>query len=111
MDITPSENSLTYTVKIQYHKTGFPQVVLLSPAVQKYNGSYPHHLYKRYENGQAHLCVFHPGKDDWNRDMSIAKTFIPWVSTWLNTYEYWLITGEWHYDEILDGPGKSKEGI
>lgn len=110
MDITPSENSLTYTVKIEYHKNGFPQVILLSPALQQYNGNYPHHLYKRYKNGQARLCVYHPRKDKWNSNMSIATTFIPWVLTWLNTYEYWLITGEWHYDEIINETGKGKEG-
>ena len=111
MGITPSENSRTYTVKILYYKNGLPQVILLSPVLQQYNGKYPHHLYKRYENGHARLCVFHPGKDYWDNDMSIAKTFIPWVSTWLNTYEYWLITGEWHYDETIDDSETSKEGM
>ena len=31
--------------------------------------------------------------------MDIALSFVPWIVTWLNTYEYWLITGEWSYDE------------
>lgn len=111
MNITPSENSQTYKVKISYRYGYKPRAVLLSPDLQQKEGKYPHHIYEMDKNGHARLCVYCPFLDEWNEDMSIATSFIPWVSTWLNTYEYWLITGEWHYDEIVGHGDLSKEGV
>lgn len=54
------------------------------------------------------MCAYHRDKN-WNQQMFIAESFIPWVCTWLNTYEYWLITGEWHYDEAFPGKNKKKK--
>lgn len=107
MSITPSENSDPYRVEISYRCGGFPRAIVLSPEIQKKDGNLPHHIYGTDKNGHIILCVFHPGSKEWNNNMLISKTFIPWVSTWLNTYEYWLITGEWHYDEIISGKQKS----
>lgn len=95
MDITPSENSNTYEVKISYEIGKKPQAILLSPALKEYDGKMPHHIYGFDKNGHAILCVYCPYKGEWTSSMPIAESFIPWVSTWLNTYEYWLITGEW----------------
>lgn len=111
MNITPSENSQTYRVKISYRYGYKPRAVLLSPDLQQKEGKYPHHIYEMDKNGHARLCVYCPFLDEWNEDMSIATSFIPWASTWLNTYEYWLITGEWHYDEIVGHGDLSKEGV
>lgn len=111
MNITPSENSQTYKVKISYRYGYKPRAVLLSPDLQQKEGKYPHHIYEMDKNGHARLCVYCPFLDEWDEDMSIATSFIPWVSTWLNTYEYWLITGEWHYDEIVGHGDLSKEGV
>ena len=110
MNITPSENSQTYKVEISYRYEYKPRAVLLSPELQKKGGKYPHHIYGMDKNGHAKLCVYWPHLDEWDEDMSIATSFIPWVSTWLNTYEYWLITGEWHYDEIVGHGDLSEEG-
>jgi len=101
MNITPSENSATYKVRIAYRIGYKPRAILLSPDLKKRDGEYPHHIYGFDKAGHAILCVYCPHKNEWNSNMPIATSFIPWVSTWLNTYEYWLITGEWHYDEVL----------
>lgn len=111
MNITPSENSQTYKVEITYRYGYRPRAILLSPELQQKDGKYPHHIYGVDKNGQAKLCVYCPHLGEWDEDMSIATSFIPWVSTWLNTYEYWLITGEWHYDEIVGHGDLSKEGV
>ena len=47
--------------------------------------------------------LYYPKYKEWNKQMYIANSFVPWVCTWLSTYEYWLVTGNWHYDEILIG--------
>ena len=65
------------------------------------NDVYPHHIYGKDERGHYQLCVHYHRDKNWNQQMFIAESFIPWVCTWLNTYEYWLITGEWHYDEVF----------
>lgn len=44
-----------------------------------------------------------------NQQMYIADSFVPWVCTWLSTYEYWLVTGKWHYDEMFTGRNQIKE--
>ena len=111
MNIIPSENSQSYKVEISYRYGYKPRAVLLSPELQQKDGKYPHHIYEMDKNGHARLCVYCPFLDEWDEDMSIATSFIPWVSTWLNTYEYWLITGEWHYDEIVGHGDISEEGV
>lgn len=110
MDITPSENSDTYKVEISYRYGQYPKAKLLSHKLEKRNGEYPHHKYGIDNNGYARLCVFCPGCNEWNSDMLISESFIPWISTWLNAYEFWLITGEWHYDEILLNGEKKEKG-
>lgn len=101
MNIRPSENSETYKVEISYRYGFPPEAKLLSPKLEQKDGNDPHHIFDRDKNGCPYLCVFY-GKE-WNRNMLISQSFIPWVSTWLNAYEFWLITGEWHYDEIVAG--------
>ena len=103
MDITPSENSDTYRVEISYRYGYYPKAKLLSHKLEQRQGKYPHHIFGIDENGHARLCVFHHDSNEWNGNMLISQSFIPWVSTWLNAYEFWLITGEWHYDEIING--------
>lgn len=105
MNITPSENSATYKVKIRYKVGKRPKALLLSPELKKYDGKFPHHIYG-WDNGNADLCVYCPMKKEWTSSMPIAESFIPWVSTWLNTYEYWLITGDWNYNEIKSNSEK-----
>ena len=41
--------------------------------------------------------------------MYVADSFVSWVCTWLSTYEYWLVTGKWHYDEMFTGRNQIKE--
>ena len=97
--VTPSDVSDTYTVKIEYHFKYKPSAVLIAPELQLFNGKRPTHLYGNDNNGNPKLCVFCPMRIEWNSQMYLSKSFIPWISTWLNTYEYWVITGEWHYPE------------
>lgn len=65
------------------------------------DGKLPHHIYGVDKFGHYRLCVYDPKRKEWNQQMFIAESFVPWVCTWLNTYEYWVITGVWHYDEAF----------
>lgn len=96
--IKPTENSNEYTVRI-YYKIGIsPRIYLVKPDLVKREGHYPHHIYG-FENDKPRLCVYFPEQDKWDDYSFIADTIIPWISTWLFAYEFWQITGIWHYDE------------
>jgi hypothetical protein len=101
MDITPSTVSDTYRIKISYKMRDFPRAWVLSPELKKY-GDESKHLYPSV-GPYPELCTFYPKYREWRSEYLLSQFFIPWISTWLNTYEYWLITGEWHYDESPHG--------
>ena len=101
--LQPSEESRVYTVRIRYNGYGFPHAWMIEPDLEQYDGLDPHHIYGKDKNGHPELCVYHPGEDNWNSQKSLASVFIPWVITWIHTYEIWLITGMWLYPEAGDG--------
>lgn len=98
--LQPSADCKEYRVLVKYKISDYsPKAWILSPELKTNGDKAPHHLYGYDENGHPLLCVYDPRCKEWNQQMSIAKAFIPWIITWLNTYEYWLITGEWDYPE------------
>ena len=99
IELSPSENSIKYQIEIKFKNNGFPTAYMINPAIEKVDGKPPKHLYKQDKTGRRPLCVFDPKTDEWNGTMLIAETFIPWVLTWLNAYEFWQITGVWEYNE------------
>lgn len=100
MRLQPSENSCIYKVKIKYKLRERPKVWMIEPQVKKFNGEYPIHKYGFDEAGHIELCVYCPYLDKWDEvHMFLAEVFVPWVATWLRTYECWLATGIWFYDE------------
>ena len=103
MRLQPSPESIVYNVRI-WLKTGkLPQSRIIDPKeIVRYNGEKPHHLYNRSKDGEERLCVFYPKWHEWNNGMLLAETYVPWVITWLNAYEYWQITGKWVYTEYID---------
>ncbi len=105
--LKPAADCAVYRVRINYKISDFsPKAWLLEPDLQKVNDKLPHHLYGHDKEGHPQLCVYYPSYNEWNQQMLISQTFVPWVITWLNTYEYWLITGEWDYDESPYGSKK-----
>ena len=110
MHLQPSEHSDTYTVKIIYKISDVsPKAWLIAPNLKTVGGKKPHHIYEEDEAGHCRLCVYDPKLKEWNQQMFIAESFVPWICTWLNTYEYWVITEEWHYDETIHSKGKTKK--
>ncbi|WP_405309579.1 hypothetical protein [Methanobrevibacter sp.] len=96
--IKPTEESEEYLVRVSYKLHESPIVVLLEPEMKLHNGKRPHHIYG-LENGHPILCLYYPKSKEWNKNLYIADTIIPWISTWLFAYEYWQITGKWNYNE------------
>lgn len=102
LKIKPTEYSSEYIIEIKYKKGYKPTVWLLEPKLQEFDGKKPHHIYG-FCGDKVRLCIYdaRDSSCEWNSGMVLADTVIPWVSTWLFAYEYWLITGIWHYDEIV----------
>lgn len=89
--IQPTKLSETYKIKVKYSFGSVPKVWVLSPQlVPRSDNERIPHIY----SGKR-LCLYLPGAGDWNKNMLIAETIIPWTSLWLYHYEIWHATGEW----------------
>lgn len=105
--LQPTPQSIEYKVRIWFKPGYWPQSSLLEPKeIAKVDGKKPHHLYNRSEDGKERLCVFYPKGHEWNDNMFLADSYIPWVITWLSAYEIWQITGVWVYPEQIDDKPK-----
>lgn len=91
LEITPSEFSRTYKVKIEIIKDKKPNVYILEPNIKNENKDrLPPHMYS-LERGQ--ICLNLPS------ELLLSNYFdviVPWISEWLIFYEIWKITGKWH---------------
>lgn len=99
LKLQPSLESCVYEIRVIYSLREYPKAWMINPPLEGYEGKRPHHLYENDKDGHPQLCVFDPHLDDWHSQKSIATVFVPWVITWLYTYEIWLVTGEWKYPE------------
>jgi hypothetical protein len=86
--LTPTDMSDTYTVRITYHTPRRPVVEVIAPVLRALPGKpIPH----RFPDGD--LCLHL--NEEWTANLSIAHTIIAWAALWLFFYEAWLVTGEW----------------
>lgn len=88
--LQPTPLSQSYTVRMQYKLDQRPEVEVLDPKLEERDGERPPHLYPK-----GRLCLYLPGMNEWNSNMLLADTIVPWISEWLLNYEFWLATGEW----------------
>jgi hypothetical protein len=95
----PTIHSRQYKIKIVYKLKKNPHAWLIFPQAEKYNDNYPHHKYGFDEKRHLELCFFDPKGYEWSSQNFIADLVVPWISTWLFAYEYWLVTGKWVYPE------------
>lgn len=89
--LKPSPLSQEYEVRLRYKLGESPKVDLVTPKLERRDGKLPPHLYP----GER-LCLYLPRKYEWNADMLLVESIVPWASEWLLHYEYWLGTGEWY---------------
>lgn len=85
--LTPTENSKTYTVKINYLYKKASRVYVIEPHILKHSP----HIYP-----DKSLCLYYPKDFSFDKRISlIANTIIPWTAEWLYFYEIWIETGVW----------------
>lgn len=94
LGITPTPNSITYKVKIEYTLGQNPNIFVISPKrLKKYADTSS--LQHVYDEEEQQICLFRPGIGEWQPYKFIAKTIVPWAAEWLAFYEIWVLTGEW----------------
>jgi hypothetical protein len=88
--IQPTPLSVTYTVKVSF-QLGWrrPRVEVLDPPLRTPDSPRLPHVFPG-----DRLCLNFP--EEWNANMLIADTVMPWASEWLLHYEWWKATGQWH---------------
>lgn len=89
--IQPTAISESYKIKVCYSLNKVPQVWVISPElIKRKNGENIPHIYSKNE-----LCLYYPKYWEWNKNMIVAETILPWTSLWLYYYELWHATGKW----------------
>ena len=89
--LKPTPISQTYTIRLTYKFDDSPEVNVLKPELLIPEEKRLPHTYPGNR-----LCLYYPGSKDWQGNMLLSKTIIPWISEWLYFYELWLVTGEWY---------------
>jgi hypothetical protein len=104
--ITPTSLSQKYHIEIRYKFKEKPDVVVIAPPFERYDDEKLPHVFSRNR-----LCLFRYKYFEWNSEMRIDQTIIPWASLWLFYYEIWLATGIWcGGDEHANGKNKIESG-
>lgn len=86
--LQPTPISRSYRVEISYQPRQLPQVRILDALTTREGESLPH----VYRDGT--LCLHLSG--EWNENMFLVDSIVPWTAEWLANYEIWLATGDWH---------------
>ena len=104
--LQPQSITATYLIQVEY-RLGRKPVVYVSEgklACEKDLNIIPHH-FEVFDDGRVHVCL---DKYDWNSNMLLAESIVPWAMEWAIYYEIWLVTGVWHADEVPHGTGGLK---
>jgi len=91
--IQPTPLSRKYSLLLKYNLNKSPEVCVISPDINLLadNKIIPH----LYDQDKARLCLYLPSSGQWNKNMLLINTIIPWSSLWLFFFEEWLYSGEW----------------
>jgi hypothetical protein len=102
--LKPTAFSETYVIGLNYRIGNRPRVEVLEPELVVPERRSDIHMFR-----DGSLCLYF--RDEFEMDMTIAKTILPWTSEWLVHYELWLATGEWHGGGIHLGEQYSEKDI
>jgi hypothetical protein len=92
-EIRPTDYGRIYTVELKYKRGSLPHVWVREPNLHLLAGERElPHVYPETEE----LCLYFPGCGFWTPAKPIAFTIMQWASLWLNYFELWLVTNEWH---------------
>jgi hypothetical protein len=84
-----------------------PEMFVRAPDLQQLaKGRRLPHIYGRDRRG-TELCLWDPKAREWNHQMRLGQTYLPWTEQWLLYYEDWLFSDDWlgggvHYGRVQD---------
>lgn len=101
--LQPTPISREYKVVVEYTLEKSPTCVVKSPDLSGLAGErqIPHTYKNETETEGTQLCLYLPQVrhknriSEWQPTMFLADTIIPWASTWLLYFEFWLFSGQW----------------
>jgi hypothetical protein len=90
---TPSPLSREYSVRIEFAQGGVPETFVDAPDLQALAGdrTIPH----LYDREPPKLCLYLPRTYEWQSQMRLDQTVVPWSVLWLFFFEEWLLSNEW----------------
>ena len=89
--LSPTPLSAKYLIDLKYEIGKRPKVFVLEPELHKYDDQpIPHRF------SDMSLCLFRYKYYEWNSEMLISDTIIPWTLLWIFDYEVWILTGKWY---------------
>jgi hypothetical protein len=89
--LQPNPLCAAYRIRLEYSLERTPKVFVEDPALQPREGQQIPHQYRNKS-----LCLYLPKANEWNSQMYLVDTIVPWTSEWLYHYELWHATGDWH---------------
>lgn len=95
--IQPEETSRCYLANVSYRAGLTPRVRIIRPSLHEIvsmSGRPGRTLPHTYREPGDPLCLF-VGAHEWNPNLLIAETTVPWASLWLRFFELWLVTNTW----------------
>jgi hypothetical protein len=89
----PSPLGREYGMRIEFAQGGAPETYVDAPDLQALAGErmIPH-LYGR---APPLLCLYLPKTYEWQPQMRLDQTVVPWSVLWLFYFEEWLLSDDW----------------
>lgn len=91
--VQPTPLSRIYQARLECDNYGKPSVYIDSPDIKLLASG--KHLPHVYDQDKKKLCLYLPGSGQWNNNLFLADTVVPWTSLWLMYFEEWVWSGEW----------------
>ncbi|QCP13247.1 hypothetical protein FCL38_24570 [Pseudoduganella umbonata] len=95
LPLSPSPASRIYTCELLVWPRRRPEMHVISPDLQELaEGRAIPHIYPTDRQG-TRLCLYLPRLNEWQPEMRLSETFVPWTLEWLWYFEVWLATDVW----------------
>jgi len=91
-EVQPSPLSRTYNIRLEYTRSGTPDVFVETPDLDLLVENRPlPHIY----NNPVRLCLYMPSTGQWCPTKRLDQTIVPWTFIWLYYFEEWLDSNHW----------------
>lgn len=92
-------------MRIEFAQGGAPETYVDAPDLQALAGErmIPH-LYGRTP---PQLCLYLPKTYEWQPQMRLDQTVVPWSVLWLFYFEEWLLSDDWKGGGMHPGDNKA----